>query len=111
MGRPVRKTSLRVRKCGLFVCKDRPYLGASPDGVIDSHTIVEVKCTFTGRKEKTQPEKHFQFLTVDHESNETVLKMNSKYYCQILGQLYISQREFCFLLYRHSQTCSYKDKD
>lgn len=93
-----KETSLRVNRCGLFVCKDRPYLGASPDGVIDGSAIVEVKCPFAGRKEKIQPGKHFPFLTVDPESNEIVLKMNSKYYFQVQGQLYISKRELCFFV-------------
>ena len=57
----------------------RPTIfGASPDGVIDSHTIDEEKCRFTGRKEKIRLGKHIPFLTVDHESNETVLLSDSR---------------------------------
>lgn len=33
-----------VKSCGLFVNTELPFLGASPDGLIDDNTIVEVKC-------------------------------------------------------------------
>lgn len=38
------KTGLRVKKCGLFIDKDVPYLGATPDGLIGTQGIIEVKC-------------------------------------------------------------------
>ena len=62
-----------------IVCMQRPTIfWSSPDGVIDSHTIDEVKCRFTGRKEKIRLGKHIPFLNVDHESNETVLLSDSR---------------------------------
>ena len=33
-----------VKQCGLFVDTDTGYLAASPDGVIDQDTLVEIKC-------------------------------------------------------------------
>ncbi|KAK4887137.1 hypothetical protein RN001_003408 [Aquatica leii] len=40
------QTNVKVESCGLFVDHQYPYLGASPDGIIDNETIVEVKCLF-----------------------------------------------------------------
>lgn len=40
---------VKVRRCGLFIDHHLPYLAASPDGIIDDHTIVEVKCPFTAQ--------------------------------------------------------------
>lgn len=34
-----------MRSCGLFVDSNNPFLGVSPDGLIDDNKIVEVKCT------------------------------------------------------------------
>ncbi|KAF4513941.1 UNVERIFIED_CONTAM: hypothetical protein B566_EDAN017960 [Ephemera danica] len=33
-----------VRKCGIFISLEHPFLGASPDGLIDDDGLVEVKC-------------------------------------------------------------------
>ncbi|XP_046141668.1 uncharacterized protein LOC114881703 [Osmia bicornis bicornis] len=35
---------IRIRPCGLFIDASVPYLGATPDGIVDDDTIVEVKC-------------------------------------------------------------------
>lgn len=34
-----------VRPCGLFIDGVNPFLGASPDGLVDDDKIIEVKCT------------------------------------------------------------------
>ena len=34
----------RVEPCGLFVDTNKPFLAASPDGVVGSEAVVEVKC-------------------------------------------------------------------
>jgi len=33
-----------IKKCGLFICKESPFLGATPDGLINDDSIVEIKC-------------------------------------------------------------------
>lgn len=33
-----------VERRGLVVCPDHPWFGASPDGILDSHQLLEVKC-------------------------------------------------------------------
>lgn len=44
-----------VSECGLFVHPQHGYLAASPDGLVDNHGIVEIKCPYTAR-DKTFPE-------------------------------------------------------
>lgn len=88
---------LKVKPCGLFVCDSRPYLGASPDGLIGKDSLIEVKCPYNGRNEKIVAGKCFKFLTVD-DDNKIVLRQNSDYYFQIQGQLYISQRHYCYFV-------------
>lgn len=55
-------TGPKVKRCGLFVCVQRPYLGASPDGLVLNESVIEVKCPYTGRHERIVPGKHFSFL-------------------------------------------------
>lgn len=33
-----------IKPCGLFIDRDNPYLGASPDGLLDENGLVEIKC-------------------------------------------------------------------
>jgi len=34
---------IEVKPAGFFVCVERPWLGASPDGIIDNDRIIEIK--------------------------------------------------------------------
>ncbi|XP_048484611.1 uncharacterized protein LOC105385367 [Plutella xylostella] len=40
---------LQVEPCGLFISKERPFLAASPDGLLGDETIIEIKCPYTCR--------------------------------------------------------------
>ena len=86
--------NLKVEKCGIFVNPKFPYLGASPDGIIDDKTIIEVKCPYNGRNSNVLPGKFFPFLCYN-ENLEIVLKQNHNYYYQIMGQLAISKSNVC----------------
>ncbi|XP_045454869.1 uncharacterized protein LOC123664369 [Melitaea cinxia] len=39
-----------IAPCGLFIDKDYPFIGATPDGLIGHDTIVEVKCPIAAYK-------------------------------------------------------------
>jgi hypothetical protein len=91
------KYDITTKKCGLFVCLEKPYLGASPDAVIDDESIVEVKCPFSGRNEMIKPGPHFKFLKYD-SNGKVSLKPSCNYFDQIQGQLYISNRTVCYFV-------------
>ncbi|KAH9383496.1 hypothetical protein HPB48_025011 [Haemaphysalis longicornis] len=38
-----------VKECGLFVDQKRPFLGATPDGLVGDDTLVEMKCPYAAR--------------------------------------------------------------
>nr|XP_034306619.1 uncharacterized protein LOC105318360 isoform X2 [Crassostrea gigas] len=89
-------THFKVKKCGLFVSVKYPFLGATPDGLVENDAIVEVKCPYGGRDVDIKPGKKFPFLV---ESNGKItLKSSHKYYDQIQGQLYISGRKLCYFI-------------
>ena len=92
-------TSTEVRKCGLFINPDFPFLAASPDGVIESNDEkVEIKCPYNGRNKKIQQGKDFSFLTL--EDKKLALKKTHKYYYQIQGQMACSKKSVChFVVY------------
>lgn len=42
-------TGNSVDECGFFVSEQHPWLGASPDGLIGDHGLLEIKCPFSKR--------------------------------------------------------------
>lgn len=91
------KSSCEVQPAGLFVRKDYPFLGATPDGVIDEDGLVEIKCPYVGRNSAIKPGKMFSFLTYN-ANKEVTIKTNCHYYAQIQGQLFLAQRKYCFFI-------------
>ncbi|XP_045773598.1 uncharacterized protein LOC123873001 [Maniola jurtina] len=87
--------NLEITECGLFLSKERPYLGASPDGLLGSETIIEVKCPYSSRNKEVCP---LNVPYLQYENGKLSLKKNNIYYYQIQGQLYVTKRKFCNLL-------------
>ncbi|GFW83477.1 yqaJ domain-containing protein [Trichonephila clavipes] len=44
-----REYSTEVKICGLFVDKDKPFLCASPDGLVGDDGLIEIKCPYSAR--------------------------------------------------------------
>ena len=60
-----------------------PFLGASPDGCVrGEEAVMEVKCPFSGRRDKIKPGKNFSFLEM-MEGDTIQLKRSHKYYYQV----------------------------
>ncbi|GFY45684.1 yqaJ domain-containing protein [Trichonephila inaurata madagascariensis] len=45
-----------VKKCGLFVDPENPYLCTSPDGLIGSDGLIEIKCPYSAKNCKNLKE-------------------------------------------------------
>lgn len=84
-----------VEKCGLVVSQDHPFLSCSPDGVIDSTLLLEVKCPYSA---KDKPISHVTvpYLKQTGES-EYFLEQTHDYYYQIQGQLLCTGAKKCIL--------------
>ncbi|XP_014675880.1 PREDICTED: uncharacterized protein LOC106815870 [Priapulus caudatus] len=87
-------SGLLVKRCGLFVDKEYPFLAATPDGVVDDQIILEVKCPFVAKNyminETTVP-------YLKRECNgKLTLSTSHDYYAQVQGQLRCSKREQCY---------------
>lgn len=85
----------KVQQCGIFVSKEFPFLGASPDGIINEETIVEVKCPYVIRNEKITTS-NVPYLIKKQDG--VVLDKTHNYYYQIQGQLFCSGRMKCCLI-------------
>ncbi|KAL0840686.1 hypothetical protein ABMA28_015880 [Loxostege sticticalis] len=85
-----------IKKCGLFIDQDLPFLGATPDGLCEDQ-IVEVKCPVTAHKvgiEEAIRNKKISFWKKD-KSGELEVNKNHNWYYQVQGQLHITQRPKC----------------
>lgn len=75
------QTGNYVEECGFFVHPEHEWLGASPDGLIDSDGVLEVKCPFSQR-DKNPPE----FKTLAEQPH---------YKAQVMVELACTGRSFC----------------
>lgn len=89
-----RKTE--VKTCGLFISVEYPFLGASPDGIIDESSCIEVKCPFSCKNKLINPVT-IPYLYLDPHNN-LQLKKNHFYFYQIQGQLFCSGRKKCYFI-------------
>ncbi len=89
------KNCVQVLPAGLFVDPEKPFLGASPDGVVDEVSLLEVKCPYSARNEKISAETVHFLCPV---GTSLSLKRNHNYYYQVQGQLALAKRKFCFFV-------------
>lgn len=75
------------------------YLGASPDGVIDEETIIEIKCPYAASKltpEQAIEEKKIKYIVL--KNGKYFLKKTDNYYYQDQGQLAIGNFRYCYFI-------------
>ena len=88
---------IKIRECGLFVGTNTPFLGASPDGIIEytddgkkMKGVLEIKCPASDKWRSLCPDECCQDSGFYAELNSTTghlkLKHNHKYYHQVALQ-------------------------
>ena len=78
------QTGTKTSACGLFVLKEFPFVSATPDRVVDSKLLLEVKCPFSARDDLISP----QTVSYLQSCNGRLdLHKNHDYYYQIQGQM------------------------
>ena len=89
-------TGTQTAKCGIFVNVECPFLGSSPDRVVND-TLVEVKCPYTSKNSKITPST-VPFLT--HKDGQLCLVETHDYMYQVHGQMLCSGLSACdFVVY------------
>ena len=84
-----------VSSCGLFVDTETGFLAASPDGVIDEDTLVEIKCPLKCQEQNIRDlamQDPTFCLDYDTSTDKMSLKRGHTYYYQIQGQLHCAKR-------------------
>ena len=96
------KLKIKVEPVGLIIDRNHPYLAASPDGIIGSEGIIEIKSpSSVAHLTPTQAlDKNQRIRTIFSRHNINKMNTNHDYYYQVQGQLHISGRKYCiFILY------------
>ncbi len=97
---------IKVQRCGLFVSKTHPFLGASPDGVVSENGkkvgLFEVKNVLknkpvTFESHASKPKTKFCLGLTDRKLH---LLRTHDYYFQVQGQLHICGYEWCDFVVR-----------
>ena len=86
-------TKNKVQQCGLFVSKSHPFLGASPDGLIDDDGCIEVK-KIHPRCNETLEDAMKRLHVVKELDGSLVINETHKYYHQIQQQLFCTKRRW-----------------
>ncbi|XP_032081019.1 uncharacterized protein LOC116513859 [Thamnophis elegans] len=90
------KKPVKVKECGIIVDKDKPWLAASPDGIVqDAGTgkdlsLLEVKCPYKYRNKTVTEACQDKTFCLENESNSYSLKKNHPYYTQVQCQMKVS---------------------
>lgn len=87
----------KIENAGLFVDANLQFLAASPDGLIDNDSLVEIKCPASAKSftpEEGILMKKIKSCTI--ENGQLHLKRNDNYFYQVQGQLHITRKMFCY---------------
>jgi len=91
------KINRKIVPSGLMVDLNQPFLAASPDGLIESDSLVEIKCPASAKdmtpEEGINSKKIKSFNILDEKLH---LKRTDNYYYQVQGQLHITRRMYCY---------------
>ena len=96
-----------VEECGLVVDPKHPFLCTSPDGLVSSDGLLEIKCPVSAKKKCPLSKKEIGVVGASKSSdigvkfctktNAWILPKSGHYYSQIQGQLAITDRAWCDL--------------
>ncbi|KAK4881945.1 hypothetical protein RN001_005264 [Aquatica leii] len=89
-----KKIEKEIIKCGLFIDQELQFLAATPDGVIDKDSIVEVKCPYSSRN--MSPQDGIESRKILFWKKDGTVNKNHKWFFQIQGQLHITKRLYCY---------------
>lgn len=94
------KSGIKVELCELFIDCNLQYLGATPDGLVDEETIVEIKCpvsAFNMDVKVAIEQKKIRFWKIDKKTDSLIINKTHSWFYQIQGQLHTTGRKICIL--------------
>ncbi len=91
--------SLSVSASGLFLNGMWPFLGASPDGIVNCSCcgtgLLEIKCPYSHAGKTISSAVSDSNFCLESIDGKVTLKRNHTYYYQVQTQLYVCGEDFC----------------
>ncbi|KAJ8913309.1 hypothetical protein NQ315_010977 [Exocentrus adspersus] len=84
---------LTITPCGMFVHPVYHFLAATPDGLLGSEGLVEIKCPSSASD--LTPESAIHQRKITFWNKEGQINKNHNYYHQVQGQLQVTGRSYC----------------
>ena len=78
------QTGKKIRQCGIVVHPRKLFLGCSPDCLVGTDSLIEVKCPYSAHDKRISP------ATVPYlyeKNGELFLQENHRYFFQVMGTL------------------------
>lgn len=92
------ETKKQVKESGLWLSPSGA-LGASPDGLVGSSAILEVKCPYKAREMTINDAlKEIKGFYVNKEGETYSLRRDHRYWHQVQGQLHLTERQTCYFV-------------
>ena len=93
--------SVTLKECGLFLSKELPFIGGSPDRIVYcdccGKSCLEVKCPFSiAHTSPTDPDAKPDENDDDSGSNNLCLRRNHKYFTQCQVQMAATKSKQCY---------------
>lgn len=88
-----REIGVNITPSGLFIHEKKPYFAATPDGLVNSDGIIEIKCPYSARN--LTPDEGIEKRQITMWKRDGSLNKNHKWFYQVQGQLEMSGREYC----------------
>ena len=89
-------TDFCVKDTGLHIDHEAPYLGASPDGLVDckchGQGLLEIKCP---SKHRSNLKNYFKDKKCPIEETAQKMKPTHEYYYQVQMQMMVTKRDYC----------------
>lgn len=93
-----KELAVKIDDCGFFIDKKNMFLGSSPDGLLGSDYLVEIKCPYSAQGEDIDAfiqKGKYKCFDYDKKSGQISLNKKHNYYYQIQGQLNILDKQKC----------------
>ncbi|ESO88647.1 hypothetical protein LOTGIDRAFT_165431 [Lottia gigantea] len=90
--------TISVTDTGLYVQKNLPFLGSSPDGLVDDNGnigVLEVKCPFKWRFSKIVDACTDSQFCCEMNKDKVILKRSHNYYYQVQAQMALTNSLWC----------------
>lgn len=85
-----------IKECGLFIHPQHFFIGASPDGLVNDDSVVEVKCPYAAKDMTIK--QAVELGAIKFLDTNLKLRRANPYFYQIQCQLEVTDRQFCIFV-------------